>query len=165
MSLDWAAKDWATKERELLERDVLNNIGNPEFTCQFQEYTISLLTKVMQGSVLQNVTEDIAHQILISQRSPEDEWYTFCNLIFGAAMSTFENSVHKRLGELVFALANHKATDTGNPSEKEEKIAKFFSTLYGFGWIARDLWNGTSSPTPLPNPSPLALIRTNSRFF
>jgi hypothetical protein len=146
MSSEWATKDWATKEREMLERDVLINTGNPKFTSQFQEYAISLLTKVMQGSVLQNVTEDIAHQILISQRSPEDEWYTFCNLIFGAAMSTSENSVHKRLGELVFALANHKATDTENPSEKEEKIAKFFSTLHGFGWIARDLWNGISSP-------------------
>jgi len=146
------SSDWATKEREMLERDVLNNTGNPEFTSQFQEFTISLLTKVMQGSALQNVTEDIAHQILISQRSPEDEWYTFCNLIFGAAMSTFENSVHKRLGELVFALANHQATDTENPSEKEEKIAKFFSTLHGFGWIARDLWNGTSPPPPYLTP-------------
>jgi hypothetical protein len=146
------SSDWATKEREMLERDVLNNTGNPEFTCQFQEFTISLLTKVMQGSALQNVTEDIAHQILISQRSPEDEWYTFCNLIFGAAMSTFENSIHKRLGELVFALANHQATDTENLSEKEEKIAKFFSTLYGFGWIARDLWNGISPPPPYLTP-------------
>ena len=146
------SSDWATKEREMLERDVLNNTGNPEFTSQFQEFTISLLTKVMQGSALQNVTEDIAHQILISQRSPEDEWYTFCNLIFGAAMSTFENSVHKRLGELVFALANHQATDTESPSEKEEKIAKFFSTLHGFGWIARDLWNGTSPPPPYLTP-------------
>jgi hypothetical protein len=159
------SSDWAIKEREMLERDVLINTGNPEFSCQFQEFTISLLTKVMQGSASQSVTEDIAHQILISQRSPEDEWYTFCSLIFGAAMSTFENSVHKKLGELVFALANHKATGTENPSEKEEKIAKFFSALYGFDWIARDLWNGTSPPTPLPNPFSFTLIRTNNRFF
>jgi hypothetical protein len=146
------SSDWATKQREMVERDILSNTGNPEFACRFQEYTISLLSKVMQGSALQNVTEDIAHQILISPRSPDDEWDTLCNLIFGAAMSTFENSVHKRLGELVFALANHKATDTENPSEKKEKIAKFFSTLHGFGWIARDLWNGTFPPAPLSTP-------------
>jgi hypothetical protein len=143
------SSDWATKERAFLERDILINAGNPEFTSQFQEYAISLIDRVMQGSVLQNVTEDIAHQILISRRSPGDEWDTFCNLIYGAAMLTSENIVHKRLGELVFALANHKASNTENPSEKEEKIAKDFSTLQGFGWIARDLWNGTSPPTPL----------------
>jgi hypothetical protein len=138
------SSDWATKERAFLEKNILINAGNPGFTSQFQEFAISLIDRVMQGSVLQNVTEDIAHQILISPRSLEDEWDTFCNLIYGAGMSTSENIVHKRLGELVFALANHKASDMENSSEKEKKIAKDISTLHGFGWIARDLWNGTS---------------------
>jgi hypothetical protein len=152
------SSDWATSARELIKRVILNNTGQPSSPSPFQEYSISLLTQVTQGSLPQNVTEGIAHQIVTSPQSPEDEWDAFCNLIFGAAMSTSEASVHERLVGLVFALANHGATDAKNPdhdgpvvsSEKEETITKLLSNLRSFDWIARDLWNGTS---PLPKPA------------
>ena len=152
------SSDWATSERELIKKAILNNTGQPGSPSPFQEYSISLLTQVTQGSLPRNVTEEIAHQILTSPQSPEVEWDAFCSLIFGAAMSTSEASVHERLVELVFALANHESTDAKNPdrdgtvvsSGKEETIAKLLLNLHSFDWIARDLWNGTS---PLPKPA------------
>jgi hypothetical protein len=152
------SSDWATSERELIKKVILNNTGQPGSPSPFQEYSISLLTQVTQGSLPRNVTKEIAHQMLTSPQSPEVEWDAFCSLIFGAAMFTSEASVHEMLVALVFALANHGAPNTGNPdhdgpdasSEKEETIAKLLSNLHAFDWIARDLWNGTS---PLPKPA------------
>jgi hypothetical protein len=152
------SSDWATSERELIKKAMLNNTGKPGPPSPFQEYSISLLTQVTQSSLPRNVTEEIAHKILTSPQAPEVEWDAFCSLIFGAAMFTSEASVHERLVALVFMLANHRASNTGNPdrdgpdvsSEKEETIAKLLSNLHAFDWIARDLWNGIS---PLPKPA------------
>jgi hypothetical protein len=135
---------WAAKEREQIQTNVLNNTGATGQSPQYQEFCISLLDELIQGSLIQNSTvNDIVNQILKSGQSPEDAWYHFFNLVFSAAMSTSSDTSHEHLVGLMFALANQSTSrsttifghDGGETSGLE-------GGLTSFGWTARDLWNG-----------------------
>ena len=136
MSLDWAS----------FERESIESMGQPGQPSALQEYGISLLANLMQGSLKPSEvdTSEIAQKTLESRQALKDAWYDFKNLIFSAAMSTASDDAHERLVGLVFALANHKTIAGAGASRAE--VDDLFKDLWGFGWVARDLWNGEFFP-------------------
>ena len=127
--------------------------------ASLQEFNISLLSELMQGNrnISSSVTEEIAHHILASGESPGDAWYEFHNSIFSAAMWTSSDSEYGKLVELVLALANRhrdvlqtqsmagSSHDGAGDLSSEVEVSRLISSLHGFSWTARDLWNGEYS--------------------
>jgi hypothetical protein len=130
--------EWAATECEKIKKQILNNTGQEGEASELQKYAITLLSSLMLGSRLPNdsTLEELAQQILKSGQSREDAWHDFLNLLYSAAMSTSNDSLHQHLVSFVFALANfdpskHVSGETHAPFNMQE-----------FGWMARDLWNG-----------------------
>jgi hypothetical protein len=134
------ASDWATFERSSLKTAL--PAGQP---TKFQEYGISLLSNLLQSAAEVN-TSEIAESILESGQRFEDAWWDFKNLMFSAAMSTSDNAAHERLVGLLFALASHKGA--GDAGAERKEVDRLLGGLYGFGWAARDMWNGSFPPFP-----------------
>jgi hypothetical protein len=132
------ASDWATFERSSLQTAL-----PARQPTKFQEYGIALLSNLLQGAAEVN-TSEIAEKILESGQRFEDAWWDFKNLLFSAAMSTSNNAAHERLVGLLFALANHKGA--GDAGDERKEVDGLLGGLYGFGWAARDMWNGSFPP-------------------
>ncbi|CZR62690.1 uncharacterized protein PAC_12587 [Phialocephala subalpina] len=139
--------DWADTQRELIKTNVLSNSGVAGESPDFQEFSISFLDDLLRGSSNLNheVIEKIAHQLVASGQSLENAWYHFSNLIYSAAMSTSSDSSHQRLVELIFAFANFESQGSDGNEADDPEVVSTFKELKGFGWIARDLWNGPSN--------------------
>ncbi|KAL7620464.1 hypothetical protein AAE478_009459 [Parahypoxylon ruwenzoriense] len=140
--------DWANHEREWIRQVGLNNTGQATQPSTFQEFGIRLLTQLMGGSihVTDALADEVIHQILQSGKPLRDTWDDFLHLIFSAATSTSNDDSHKRLVDLLFALARYqdgqakdKPADGGTGLDEASSLA---SDLTAFGWMARDYWNG-----------------------
>lgn len=155
MALNWGSPlDWANWDRELMKRNTLPAGRSTPFT----EYGREFLTSLMQGTSSKDEinTDEIAHNmlesVLESGQSLDDAWYGFLDSIFSAAEWTSDDSTHERLVALVFALANHAGTPkTASPNQDGSEASRvrvngMFNNLEGFGWMARDLWNGEHIP-------------------
>ncbi|KAI1455738.1 hypothetical protein F4805DRAFT_476520 [Annulohypoxylon moriforme] len=143
MSLTWA--NW---ERESIRKISLHNTGQITQPSPFQEFGIELLTDIMDGSkdVNNGVVEEIFERMANSGQPLEDAWEEFYPLIFSAAMYTSDDHCQKNLAYLVTTLAHsreRRAITKGNKDEaKVSEAEDIFSDLTGFGWMARDYWNG-----------------------
>ncbi|KAI1378540.1 hypothetical protein F4677DRAFT_370747 [Hypoxylon crocopeplum] len=138
--------DWAARERaRIAGRD-----STDQHTRQFSigEYGIRLLTELMEGSIEVNNTlvDELSDRMVQSGSPLKDSWNDFLLLIFSAAMSTSSDRSHHHLVDLVFALAHrHERPATVDATDNmtgTSEVASLFSSLTGFGWIARDYWNG-----------------------
>ncbi|KAE9378701.1 hypothetical protein N431DRAFT_450646 [Stipitochalara longipes BDJ] len=139
--------DWTTTEYEKIRKQILNNTGQEGEPSAFQEYVISLLSSLMQGSLLPNdsTLEELAQQIFKSGKPRADAWHDFLNLLYSAVMSTSSDSLHQHLVPFVFALANFdesKHVSSSSSAETYAPEAEGNFNMQEFGWIARDLWNG-----------------------
>ncbi|KAI1098719.1 hypothetical protein F4804DRAFT_350117 [Jackrogersella minutella] len=164
---------WASCEREWIQKTTLNNTGNIARPSVTQEYGIQLITEILNGSkYLDNgVADEITSRMIRSGQPLKEAWDEFLLLIFSAAMSTSNDDSQKNLTKLVSVLAHHGETQPiGNVVENESDVAEvgtLLSSLAGFGWIARDYWNGPMSLLHrygTPNASQRAWVNLN-RFM
>lgn len=147
IALQEMSSDWATCEHERIQNVNLNNTGQALQPSAFQGYGIRLLSGLIEGSTKLSTTlvDELSGHITESGQSPKDLWHDFLLLLFSAAMSTPDEDSQKRLVDLVFALAHYHrqpTTAVQDATNAAAESASLFSNLTGFGWIARDYWNG-----------------------
>ena len=140
---------WADNEREKIKELNLQSLGQEKEPSAFQEFTIPLLVKVMDGSLEPSVglTKQIADQLLASGQTPSDAWYDFLNCFTSAAFSTSSDSSHEHLAELLFALEKTYSLQDGayvhrDRQEPNPDVPALFSNLMNFSLIMREYWNG-----------------------
>lgn len=141
------SSDWANSERESIRKTSAHNTGQMSQPSDLEEYGIQLISKIIDGSqdINDEIVREISDQIVKSGQPLNDAWEEFYPLIFSAAMSTSDDQSQKNLASLVLAIAHYKDRQPSTSEDETDtsKIGDLFSNLTGFGWMARDYWNGT----------------------
>ncbi|KAK0701891.1 hypothetical protein B0T26DRAFT_757865 [Lasiosphaeria miniovina] len=127
---------WAARERQLLAEQNLKPVIEKELL------TISLLAEVAElpaehETGIRRGADMVVG--LVSEAGPggaDDAWYNFTMAFYSAVMSTGNDLNHKNLAGLIVAVA-----ECGAASASAE-VSQILGQLKGFGWTARDLWNG-----------------------
>ncbi|KAI1440734.1 hypothetical protein F5Y02DRAFT_401948 [Annulohypoxylon stygium] len=140
------SSDWANSERESIRKTSAHNTGQMSQPSDLEEYGIQLISKIIDGSqdINDEIVREISDQIVKSGQPLNDAWEEFYPLIFSAAMSTSDDQSQKNLASLVLAIAHYKDRQPSTSEDETDtsKIGDLFSNLTGFGWMARDYWNG-----------------------
>ncbi|KAK0652375.1 hypothetical protein B0T16DRAFT_454747 [Cercophora newfieldiana] len=126
--------EWATHQRARIVQNNLHNTGQPTPPTSYEEFSIDTLSTLSTSDAPTLTTAITSWLTSTGPEAAPDVWYAFHSALLSLAQFTSSPAIHQKLASLTVSLAQ---TTTSAPGTTE-----LLTTLHGFGWAVRDLWNG-----------------------